>query len=45
MKGKYAKKQTPWITLVKKTFSEGKRKDANYKFSQALKDAKKKYKK
>ena len=42
-KGK--KKLSPWILHAKKTYSDGKKKDKNYKYSQALKDAKKTYKK
>ena len=39
------KKETAWIKHVKTTYAKGKRKNSNYKFSQALKDAKKGYKK
>lgn len=39
------KKQTEWIQLVKKTYAKGKKANSNYKFSTALKDAKKSYKK
>jgi hypothetical protein len=34
-----------WITHAKKTFAAGKKKSASYKFSQALKDAAKTWKK
>jgi len=39
------KKQTEWIQLVKQTYAKGKKANKNYKFSTALKDAKKMYKK
>lgn len=35
----------PWLSHAKKTFTAGKKKNPNYKYSQALKDAKKTYKK
>ena len=37
------KKQTKWIQLVKQTYAKGKKANNNYKFSTALKDAKKVY--
>jgi hypothetical protein len=42
MKGK---KSSSWITHAKKVYNEGKKKNPDYKYSQALKDAKKTYKK
>ena len=39
------KKQTDWIQLVKQTYAKGKKANSKYKFSTALKDAKKMYKK
>ena len=39
------KKQSPWISHVMKTFSEGKKKNKDYKYKDAMKDAKKTYKK
>jgi hypothetical protein len=38
------RKETEWIKVVKHTFKAGKQKNKSYKFSQALKDAKKVYK-
>jgi hypothetical protein len=38
-------KSTPWLAHVKKTFKMGKMKNKNYKLGQAMKDAKKTYKK
>ena len=34
-----------WVTHVKQVYAAGKKKSASYKFSQAMKDAKKTYKK
>ena len=42
MKGKT---QTTWMVHLQKTFKEGKKKNKEYKYSQAMKDAKKTYKK
>ena len=39
------KKQSAWITHVLKVHKDGKKKNPNYKYSQAMKDAKKSYKK
>ena len=36
---------TAWIDHVKKVYAAGKKKSASYKYSQAMKDAKKTYKK
>lgn len=33
----------PWITHLKKVFSEGKKKDPKYKYKDAMKDAKSSY--
>ena len=38
-------KQSPWIKHVMKTHQEGKKKNKEYKYSTAMKDAKKTYKK
>eukprot|EP01050_Picozoa_sp_SAG11_P021613 SAG11_NODE_3884_length_2169_cov_149.440097_4_plen_48_part_00 len=38
-------KQTPWVAHVNKTFAAGKKKNSNYQFKDAMKDAKKTYKK
>ena len=38
-------KATPWLAHVKAVYKEGLKKDKDYKFAQALKDAKKSYKK
>ena len=40
-----SKKLSPWIAHVMKVHKEGKKKNPNYKYSQAMKDAKKTYKK
>ena len=40
-----AKPMTSWQKLVKDTYAAGRKKNSNYKFSDALKDAKKKYRK
>ena len=40
-----SKKQTPWLAHVKAVYKEGLKKNKDYKFSQALKDAAKTYKK
>ena len=40
-----SKKSTPWLAHVKAVYKEGLKKNKDYKFSQALKDAKKSYKK
>lgn len=40
-----SKKSTPWLAHVKAVYKEGLKKNKDYKFSQALKDAKKTYKK
>ena len=37
--------QSAWLTLVKQEFAAGKKRDKNFKFADALKAAKKKYKK
>lgn len=39
------KKISPWISHVMKTHKEGLKKNKDYKYSQAMKDAKKTYKK
>tara|TARA_R100000306_G_C4303090_1_gene106161 strand:- start:456 stop:587 length:132 start_codon:yes stop_codon:yes gene_type:complete len=39
------KKTSPWISHVMKTHKAGKKKNKDYKYSQAMKDAKKTYKK
>lgn len=39
------RKLTAWNIHAKKVYEAGKKKNSNYKFSQALKDAKKTYKK
>tara|TARA_R110000803_G_scaffold53619_1_gene109956 strand:+ start:306 stop:434 length:129 start_codon:yes stop_codon:yes gene_type:complete len=39
------RKLTAWNIHTKKVYNAGKKKNPNYKFSQALKDAKKTYKK
>lgn len=39
------KKSNPWTVHVSKVFKDGKKKNSNYTFTQALKDAKKTYKK
>tara|TARA_R110001632_G_C11345694_1_gene417885 strand:+ start:436 stop:591 length:156 start_codon:yes stop_codon:yes gene_type:complete len=39
------RKLTAWNIHTKKVFQEGKKKNSNYKFKDALKDAKKTYKK
>ena len=39
------RKQTAWNIHSKKVYNAGKKKNPSYKFSQALKDAKKTYKK
>tara|TARA_R110000782_G_scaffold263987_1_gene356965 strand:- start:2321 stop:2458 length:138 start_codon:yes stop_codon:yes gene_type:complete len=39
------RKLTAWNLHAKKVYHDGKKKNAGYKFSQALKDAKKSYKK
>tara|TARA_R110000822_G_scaffold15855_2_gene54333 strand:- start:4144 stop:4269 length:126 start_codon:yes stop_codon:yes gene_type:complete len=39
------KKQSPWIAHVLKTHKEGKKKNPNYQYKTAMKDAKKTYKK
>ena len=44
-KSKGAKKGSPWLDHVKAFYSEKKKQDPNYKYSQALKDAKETYKK
>ena len=38
-------KSTPWLAHVKNTYKLGKSKNKNYKLGQAMKDAKKTYKK
>ena len=43
-KRKSKRKLNAWQLLVKKTYKEGKAGNKNYKFSNALMDAKKKYK-
>ena len=40
-----SKKSSPWLAHVKAVYKEGLKKNKDYKFSQALKDAKKTYKK
>ena len=40
-----SKKSTPWLAHVKSVYKEGLKKNKDYKFSQALKDAAKSYKK
>ena len=44
-KSKGAKKDSPWLDHVKAFYAEKKKQDPNYKYSQALKDAKATYKK
>lgn len=44
-KSKSKSKATPWLAHVKAVYKEGLKKDKDYKFAQALKDAKKSYKK
>jgi hypothetical protein len=44
-KSKSKSKATPWLAHVKAVYKEGLKKNKDYKFSQALKDAKKTYKK
>jgi len=44
-KVKAKKPLTAWNVHTKKVYAEGKKKNKDYKFSQALKDAKKTYKK
>lgn len=44
-KKKVKRKLTAWNIHAKKVYNEGKKKNSDYKFSQALKDAKKTYKK
>ena len=44
-KSKGAKKDSPWLNHVKAFYAEKKEQDPNYKYSQALKDAKATYKK
>eukprot|EP01047_Picozoa_sp_COSAG01_P047059 COSAG01_NODE_4462_length_5001_cov_1.631654_6_plen_44_part_00 len=39
------KKQSSWISHVKKTYHAKKKSNPNYKYSHAMKDAKKTYKK
>lgn len=38
-------KKTAWMVHLDKVYREAKKKDSNYKYSQAMKDAKKSYKK
>ena len=38
-----AKKTSPWIAHVMKTHKDGKKKNSAYKYSTAMKDAKKTY--
>lgn len=38
-------KESAWIKHVKKTFADGKKKNKDYKYKDAMKDAKKTYKK
>ena len=46
MKKKKSKKGgNPWLDHLGKVFREGKKKNKDYKYSQAMKDAKKTYKK
>ena len=37
--------KTAWMIHLDKVYREAKKKDSNYKYSQAMKDAKKSYKK
>ena len=37
--------KNPWMSHLSKTFTDGKKKNKDYKYSQAMKDAKKTYKK
>lgn len=39
------KKKNPWIVAVMAQFRKGKKSNPNYKYGQAIKDAKKTYKK
>jgi hypothetical protein len=39
------RKVTPWITFLKSYYEKKKKSNPNYKFSQAMKDASKEYKK
>ena len=43
MKKTKKKPPNPWITHLKKVFEEGKKKDKDYKYKDAMKDAKKTY--
>lgn len=45
MKSKKGGKGSPWMSHLMKTFKEGKKKNKDYAYSQAMKDAKKTYKK
>mgnify|MGYP003643377951 CR=1 FL=1 len=38
-----SKKQNPWIIHLKKVFNEGKKKNKDYKYKDAMKDAKSSY--
>tara|TARA_R110000824_G_scaffold340739_3_gene527240 strand:- start:9253 stop:9393 length:141 start_codon:yes stop_codon:yes gene_type:complete len=42
---KSGKTKTAWMVHLQKTYSEKKKKDPSYKYSSAMKDAKKTYKK
>ena len=44
-KSKKGGKGSPWMSHLMKTFKEGKKKNKDYAYSQAMKDAKKTYKK
>ena len=44
-KMKSKKGGSPWMSHLMKTFKEGKKKNKDYAYSQAMKDAKKTYKK
>lgn len=43
--GKSTKKISPWIQHIMKTHKEGLKKNKDYKYKDAMKDAKKTYKK
>ena len=43
--GKSKKGGSPWMSHLMKTFKDGKKKNKSYTYTQAMKDAKKTYKK